>query len=526
MGLIAESSRDRFMDTRNKSLPYLFLGFALVGVGVLIYHGYLGGYFQDQDLALLDRAQQLTADEILKGKHLLDTEADPLQPLANLVLLVQARLFGAHYPAFALVNIVLHLVNIFLLYRVSRYQTGPIGAGCAAFFFAWHPLIPALLAGVSMGILSSLLLLFLLLCALLLFAFVHNKMIRNLVIFLAIFLWWLIIDGTFSLDFNWIPDLLLASDLSTETTASVYGSPLALTVLAGIFILLGWLIAPLYSVKLGRYGVNQIPLVLAGLLFAYYAYRTLTLTPEFLEPGKQNHMLQSQVFELVEEEFSEKDPVFLLDLPAPRRLPFHTITDGSASDLPSALSLACMPPFSERSLKVYPMNKAPHLGDALHTPFMLHTWGEGKVLRYDEAAGGLRPLNKDERNRALLMEYMKKYCQDEKLHLLDIKTPLQDMTVRLGEEGFPIQFPYRQAAFYRIVVVTRAGVFHSEEADIFPDRIFREGKKPFANLRFSDQCLRHALLYFEREPAYLWVEAVDEQGEVFFRSKLLHIRIV
>ncbi|MHC4942109.1 MAG: hypothetical protein ACYTG7_03730 [Planctomycetota bacterium] len=514
-------------------MPILFLCFALVGVGVLLYHGYIAGYFPDRDLALLHMAGKASFAEALSEGLIHSSEGKSFQPLADLAIFIQARLFGNAFPAFALVNLVLHLANIFLLYRIARFLSGPIGAGCTAFFFAWHPLIPALLAGVTLGMQCSLLLLFLLLGACFLIAFIRNKKAWNLLPCLIFILLALACGLIRSYDFTWFPEILCAADLSAETltapaneTTGTVIAPIALPVLAGIFIILGWLLAPLYRVKVGRYGLNQIPLLLAGLLFAYYAFRTLTLTPEFLEAGKLNHKLQAQVCDLVEEDFSEKDPVFLLDLPAPRVLPFRKITGGGASDLPSALSLAFMPPFSERSLKVYPMRKAPYLSNALHTPFMLHTWGEGMVLRYDAAAGGLRKLNADERSRALLLEYMKKYCEDEKLHLLDIKIPIQNMTVRLGEEGFPLQFPYRQASLYRIVIVTRSGIVMREEADLFPDRITREGKKPFVKLQIMDQRLRAALLYFNREPAYLWVEAVDEQGEVFFRSKFLRIRII
>jgi hypothetical protein len=190
------------------------------------------------------------------------------------------------------------------------------------------------------------------------------------------------------------------------------------------------------------------------------------------------------------------------------------------------LGLAFSPPFHDQALRIYPFFKGEDREDPLYTAFMLYTWGEGKVLRYDPELDRFRKLNSSENDPALLAPYLKKYGKDKKVHLMDVQYPAADSVVLYDDQGFTVTFPFRTAAFFRVVLLTRAGPFFMEESDLFPDRIERQGKKPYVKLQFNDPRLCDALLYFNREPVCFWVEAVDDQGEAFFRSRFIRFRLL
>lgn len=123
----------------------LIMGLAIAAVAFLIYANSLGnGFVWDDDIVILaNSAQKVNPVELFSG---LDrgrmTETTPYyRPVTLLSFLVEERLHGFTPYLVRLVNVLLHCVNTFLVYRFIRtFNVHYCGALLAGLLFAVHPL--------------------------------------------------------------------------------------------------------------------------------------------------------------------------------------------------------------------------------------------------------------------------------------------------------------------------------------------------------------------------------------------------
>lgn len=121
---------------------------ALIALAALLYAGSVGIPFRIDDRALLDLKPNLASPghwwALFREPYYVIREAGPGQyyrPLPSLLQKAQYRLFAADFAGYHLVNLVLHLLNGWLVFRVARLLVRrPGGAVFAAALFLLHPL--------------------------------------------------------------------------------------------------------------------------------------------------------------------------------------------------------------------------------------------------------------------------------------------------------------------------------------------------------------------------------------------------
>lgn len=286
------------------------------------------------------------------------------------------------------------------------------------------------------------------------------------------------------------------------------------------------------SALLPRSRAAPVPLILSLILALYYGGITLHISHHYLRAGRLTKMIQEQVLEFVGEAHDPKEPVILLNTPMTVNVPRAGggRTMAVAKVFQFGLSMAFSPPFSDRDLKVYPVNNAPCFREENDVPFMLYIRSEGKVLRFDERMDRVRELYYPDRQTRLI-EYMHKYGFGKRPTPLPVKLPCTDSNLVMWPEprGFPVCFNMRNrwSEMYRIAILTQhyPRFFEIPKKAITADQIVKDGKGSKFNIKITDPGIRDALVYFNREPVFLWVEAVDEEGKIFNRSELIRFRI-
>ncbi|MFH2000835.1 MAG: hypothetical protein ABIK28_14235, partial [Planctomycetota bacterium] len=258
-----------------------------------------------------------------------------------------------------------------------------------------------------------------------------------------------------------------------------------------------------------------------------YGFMIHTVSPLILEPGAWIRESREQVLNLIGPDYPEKKPVFLLNTPD-SVLPLAQNNPSRTEPLPlQSLGLAFAPPFLEKAVKLYPLHSAPWLSGELHVPFLLHMWGDGELMKFDEESGLIRWLHTEEINRAFLGQYWTHYCQGDRPSLLKVQMPVPKMSMPFdSEKGFPVVFPFRKAKAERVVLLTRYGAAAIRFDEIRIDMITRQGKKPYINLEVFDRLIRQALVFFPGESVYMWVESIDDNDAVFHRSELIRFYLI
>ncbi len=124
---------------------------AAVGLGVLVYLNALGNPFVYDDHRLILENGSLAHLADLRGIVLHDLT----RPLTNLSYALDFAVWGTRPFGFHLTNLLLHLLNVVLLFRVALRMADPSGrptvvAAVAATLFAVHPMLTE-----SVGYVSS-----------------------------------------------------------------------------------------------------------------------------------------------------------------------------------------------------------------------------------------------------------------------------------------------------------------------------------------------------------------------------------
>lgn len=285
---------------------------------------------------------------------------------------------------------------------------------------------------------------------------------------------------------------------------------------------------------------RALPLAAALLLAVYYGCITHAISPYYLRAGKLTLDIRDQVLALVGPEHPKNKPIFLVDTPMTLAvdIPGQAKRCAVAKIFQFGLSMAFSPPFCDADLKVYPMNRDSALQDRMHVPFMLTMWGDGVVLRYDERTNKVRKVRFTVEKNDRLVEYMRKYCDGkDRPALMKLRNPKRGMRLWMHpDKGFSVMFPFKRAAMYRVVLLNQhypcKVEYYSATNPDQPRRLTMEmlvpkeqGKGHYVNIFFNEKILRDALVYFDNEPVYLWVEVLDEHGEAFHRSELIPFRL-
>lgn len=244
-----------------------------------------------------------------------------------------------------------------------------------------------------------------------------------------------------------------------------------------------------------------------------------TISSDVKQPGIWIRDCRDQVLEMLEPGRSIKEPVFLLNTPA-HVLP---VAESKEDPLPlRSLGFAFNHPFVEESVRLFPLHDAPYLSHELLIPFMLHLYGDGQVLIFDEASGRIRSPNVDEVGRQYLLEYGTRFCQGLRPSPINLQQPVKKMSLPIDREtGFTVIFPLRKAQAERVVLLTRYGPTEILFDDLDFDMVNYQGNKPFFNLQVMDELIGRTLIFFPGESAFMWVESINDKGDVFHRSDLI-----
>jgi hypothetical protein len=647
------------VDPQEKKQAFLIA--ALVTGGALfLFGGFLGLYFTAEDFAFIYLYHRMPFLELFTEPNLKAVVVDLYRPVTDLIIYLETKLFGATAWPWHLANLLLHLTNVYLLFRVARPIAGRGGAYAAALLFAWHPVMPGLFSFNVGGIQTGGLLLFSLLCmdrlaryriegrrrslwlsALFMllaigsyewFPLVFTVLVYDLALpraegspgkvirlahhaplWLAVIVLLLARKAVLGMFIGgyplppWrevlpqIPGAFLASMEEFGFNPAIRGlvsdpvrifgrwlaaaligipflfwlvrlrlkflKPVILTVLMLLFaaipvaivtshdpasarrfvlplaflcILMGQALTGGIHAALRRPWSRALPFAGALVLAVYYGCITHAVSPYYLRAGRLTLDIRDQVLELAGPDHPKDKPIFLVDTPmtVAVNLPGQAKKRAVAKVYQFGLSMAFSPPFCDADLRVFPLNRDPALQDRLYVPFMLYMWGDGTILRFDEKADRVRKIDFAPDQADWLIEYMRMCCDGkERPALMKVRTPTRGLHQWMGPgKGFPVMFPFKLAAMYRIVLLNqhypcKVEYFSPANRDM-GRRITKEmlipkgqGKGRYINIHFNEKILRDALVYFDNEPVFLWVEVLDERGEVFHRSELIQFRL-
>ena len=114
----------------------LILTFTSILYAGALRNDFMTGWDDGEYLTAISGEGVINVPEIFSSFHL-----GMYQPLAVLSMAINYKLSGAGPWAFILTNILLHLLNTFLVFRLSeRWMKGLIPAAMVAFLFAIHPM--------------------------------------------------------------------------------------------------------------------------------------------------------------------------------------------------------------------------------------------------------------------------------------------------------------------------------------------------------------------------------------------------
>jgi hypothetical protein len=97
------------------------------------------GYFQDDEIDNLSWAPQLPVSDFLKGVATPLFFVNNFRPVGHFYFHAAGKLFGLNFPPYVAVIHTIHLLNVWLLWLVTRrLGATPLAAGAACVFFAFH----------------------------------------------------------------------------------------------------------------------------------------------------------------------------------------------------------------------------------------------------------------------------------------------------------------------------------------------------------------------------------------------------
>ena len=638
-----------------KKTPVLLCAVLALGA-VCLFWRFIHTYFTGDDFIHLFLYHKMPFFELFTEPSLKRLSPCLYRPVSDLAIYIESVLFGITAFPYHIVLLVLHAANIFLLFHVAQRIIGSLGAAAAVILFAWHPVVPGLLAHNSSGIRNTLLLLFVLLCIDSLARFRRNGKPVHLLLS-ALFmglatgtqplitmpavlilcdlakqpsknshapaagrirriahhlpLWaafalviWVGKTVTGSFPFPWsgslpaappsetgfvqacsqilsriesfcinpamaglVPEavarlgrililslLVVSAGIWTRCLGKEFIRPLLTAALilpaaaapfalnsgpdpvfarnfylpaAAFCVLLGLALSGGPSARFRKSGA--LPLALALAVSFYYGCLSHAMSQPLVRAGGLTEKIIEQVHDLIEKnEQLGEGPVFLANTPhyISRRISGMNETERIMAEVfPSGLSMAFSPPFSSISTRIYPFSDKPWLSEELHVPFMLQMWSNGTVLDFDQYLDRVMILDYGKRRIALLLEYGRQYGKGKIRAIMPLAKPVQNMIVKIESDGFHIKLPAKMAKSYRAGLLTRHGPMVLTVNSLEKEMITWMNEKPYINLYFDSPLLRENLVYFDNEPVFLWVEILDEHGEVFHRSKPIRFRI-
>ena len=139
--------------------PFPVLPAVLVtGGSVLLFGAFLGCWFTAEDFTFIYLYHRMPFLELFTEPNLKAVVVSLYRPVTDLVIYLEAHLFGGTAWPWHAVNLVVHLANTWLLFRLGRRLSGPACGTAAALLYAWHPVLPGCFSfnvgGVQVGFLT------------------------------------------------------------------------------------------------------------------------------------------------------------------------------------------------------------------------------------------------------------------------------------------------------------------------------------------------------------------------------------
>jgi hypothetical protein len=119
--------------------PQATLALALTLLFLVANRGAYEGYFSDDDLDNLTNTQLAGLDTFARGLGSLTYDSFNFRPVGHLTYRWMGQVWGLNFAPYVALIQMLHLLNAFMVYRVTRSALEHRGAAIAAVFFMFHP---------------------------------------------------------------------------------------------------------------------------------------------------------------------------------------------------------------------------------------------------------------------------------------------------------------------------------------------------------------------------------------------------